>query len=461
MKAFTQALTNHTTTTNGDVAYKSTLNPVLDLFSKGVTSEDKLPLIKAAFDSDPILALKCVLYLRDVRQGQGNRDSFRIAMDYLIKHAPEIVIFLLPYIPEIGRWKDVYDLYGKNQDLDSIITRLIEKHWQKDGLCAKWFPRQSKFHKDFAKHLGTSVGNVRRSIAQLTKVVETQMCNQKWHEITYEHVPSIANKKYSNAFKRNDSSRYEDFLNKVKSGTTKINSSTLYPHEITAGNAHGKDALWKGLPNLMPKHMNIVPIIDLSGSMTWYNVPGTSYYPIDIATGLGLYFAENNQGDLKNLFISFAENPSASRISGTTVDDKIRSIRNTREGYSTNIKKVYDLVLQASIQSGEDIDSLLIVSDMQFNQGCKNASKPVFKKAKEKFKAAGKKFPVIIFWNVNANYGNSPVTQHEGGAILVDGYSPNILKSLFNGDLESYTPLKAMLEVLTPKYTFIDEALAK
>lgn len=70
--------------------------------------------------------------------------------------------------------------------------------------------------------------------------------------------------------------------------------------------------------------------------------------------------------------------------------------------------------------------------------------------------AAGKKFPTIIFWNVNANYGNSTVTKHETGAVLVDGYSPNVLKSLFSGELETYTPIKAMLEVLTPKYGWLD-----
>ena len=457
MNKFVQTLTNGTTTTNGDVAYRSTLNATLDLFSRGASSENKLELVANALNEDKILATKCALYLRDVRNGQGNRDVYQHLIAGLLAQGNNkaLITKIINHTPEVGSWKDLIKLIEptKTTWLNEQIIATIKSHYKTDSLLAKWLPRQGTVAKSIISKLGLKHGEYRRHIAKLSSTVEQKMCTRKWHEITYEHVPSLANKKYSNAFKRNDSSRYDDFLNKVVTGETKINSSTLYPHEITAGTAHGKDALWKGLPNLMPQHMNILPIIDLSSSMDC-RYSSTPYRPIDIAIGLGLYFAENNAPGLKDTFIAFAERPSAHKINGKTVDQKIASIKQGQIGYSTNIAAVYDLVLQTSIQADEDVDALLIVSDMQFNS-CK-PSVSSFQTAKAKFAQAGRKCPTVIFWNVNANYGNSPVTQHETGAILVDGYSPNVLKSLFAGELETYTPLNAMLNVLNPMYDWLD-----
>lgn len=461
MQSYVKSLTNGTETTNGDVAYKSTLNATLDLFSRGATSDDKLSLVANALVEDVKLGTKCALYLRDVRNGQGNRDIYTtLIAGLLAKNEKEILKLVIDNTPEVGSWKDLIKLIDPEHSagkryLNNLIIKKIKSHYKTDALLAKWLPRQGKVAKFIISQLKLSHGDYRRHIAALSTTVEQKMCAKKWHEITYEHVPSLANRNYSNAFKRNDSSRYEDYLERVKSGETTVNSGTLYPHEIVAGTMHGKDALWKGLPNLVPENVNILPVMDLSDSMTWSY--GNKYQPLDISLGLGLYFAENNHGALKNIVMGFADNPKVWEITGTTLDAKLNSIKRGQVGYSTNIEKVYEKALQTSIESGEDIDSLLIVSDMQFNQSsCKNSNVSTFKAAKAKFDEAGKKFPTIIFWNVNATYGNSPVTQHETGAILVDGYSPNILKSLFTGELAEYTPLKAMLEVIEPMYSWLD-----
>lgn len=454
MKKFIQAGLNGTATTNGDKAYKSTLNAVLDLFAAGVTSPNKHELVKAALIEDPILAIKCALYLRDVREGQGNRDIYQVLMRYIPQ---KFGIKVIQHTPEFGSWKDLLKLLDNtdNPVYVNTIVDLIKEHFETNALLAKWLPRQGRIAKFIIDSIEIPHGKYRRHIAKLSKTVEQSMCAGKWHEITYEHVPSLANNKYSNAFKRNDSSRYEEYLNRVKSGETTANVSTLYPHEIAYSSAHGKDALWSQLPQLMPDSMNILPVIDLSCSMTWREKHTPRYLPIEIATGLGLYFAENNHGALQNIVMSFADRPQITQIAGATVDDRLQSIRNGQVGYSTNIEVLYGKVLELTIESGEDVDSLLIISDMQFNQACHTPSLSTFQLAKDQFEAAGKKFPIIIFWNVNAKYGTHPVTQHESGSILVDGYSPTILKSLFKGDLTNYTPLNAMLEVLDPKYTWL------
>ena len=128
---FTQALLNTTTTQNGALSHKSSLNPCLDLFSMGVSSKSQVELITEALKHDPITTIKIVLYLRDCRGGQGNKDIARtfhkIVLDKLTSYDSFMQGYykLLPYLPEIGSWKDVYDLYGKNNKLDKAILELI------------------------------------------------------------------------------------------------------------------------------------------------------------------------------------------------------------------------------------------------------------------------------------------------------------------------------------------------
>lgn len=77
-----QKSTNKTARTeNGALAHHSTLDPVLDYFSKaGAMRNDvagAIQLFKNAFSSDPQLAVRCLFYLRDVRGGQGERKLFQ------------------------------------------------------------------------------------------------------------------------------------------------------------------------------------------------------------------------------------------------------------------------------------------------------------------------------------------------------------------------------------------------
>ena len=131
---FTQSLTNTTYTQNMALSNKSSLSACLDLFSMGVSSSDKQSLIKAALLEDLPLAIKTVMYLRDTRGGQGSKDIAR-AFHSVVKSllVDDNFFFsyieLLPYLPEIGSWKDVYALYGLSPDLDPYILKLLSEYF--------------------------------------------------------------------------------------------------------------------------------------------------------------------------------------------------------------------------------------------------------------------------------------------------------------------------------------------
>ena len=468
---FLQNALNTTTTANGAKTYKSSLSACLDLFSMGVSSNAKEHLILSALAEDPVLATKVVLYLRDVRGGQGNKDIARAFHKAVLSNKTAVtvekLIKILPHLPEVGSWKDVYNLYGMNSKLDKAILNLVsEALTDGNALAAKWFPRQSQFHKDYAKaYADGDMGAIRRWVTSLTSVVETAMCNKQWHTINYEHVPSRANLVYSKAFLRNDSSRRQDFLSKAEEGKVSIKASTLYPHEIVH-NVYDKsmEALWKALPNYMEgsEKYNILPIVDTSSSMTT-SINGSSISCMTLAVALGLYVSERNEGAYKDIVCTFHSHPTLAKIQGKTLAERVNNTRRIPWGGDTNLQATFDMLLENSIGAAKaDLPKVvLLISDMEFNS-CDRNYRRNFAAIKAKYTAAGLPMPVIVFWRVDVKVAQQPVTKHETGAILINGYSPSILKSILSMDiesLESITPLNMMLKTVAEKYPFVDKIL--
>lgn len=475
--SFTTTLTNQTFTLNGANAYKSTQSKVLDLFSTGVSSKDKEELIKEALAEDPIIALKVCIYLRDIREGQGNRDTYRALLNYLLtnfqdKDVDNIILAIMMHTAEFGRWKDVIEFIPQlNPFMKTFVFAHMKEHLS-DGLLCKWLPRQGQVAKDFAAYINLSHGDYRRLIVAGSKTVEQFMCAKEWGEINYSHVPSIANHKYNAAFLRNDTERRKSFLEKALNGNVKINSSVLYPHTIVSmilssilasknlGDRYlNKDtilsanALWSQLPNYMENAFNVLPIIDTSGSMSSRAV-GTTGSCMDIAVGLGLYFASHNTGDYHNLWMNFSSAPQAYKLKGTTLSENIKSLDFKNWSQSTNINAALEFVLKAAKTSPQDAPKMiLIVSDMEFDSCGKYTN---YELAKKQFADEGVDMPTIVFWRVDTKSKAQPVTMHEKGVVLLNGYSPVVLKELLAGDIANYDPYTAMLKIIGDKYGWIE-----
>ena len=94
-------------TENGDLAYKSTGSACLDFFSlcggmrRNVSDLSKL-FVKA-FAEEPVVAIKILFYMRNIRGGLGERNSFRVLLKELAQFYPETAKKILYAIPEYGR----------------------------------------------------------------------------------------------------------------------------------------------------------------------------------------------------------------------------------------------------------------------------------------------------------------------------------------------------------------------
>ncbi len=111
-------LTNVTITENGDKAYKSSMNALVDLYYKSLRNvdEDELrTLFKAAYAENAYLTRRMIAYIRDIRGGKGERFIGKVLLEELAKADMNALRNnALKYFDIYGRWDDGV-LFNKNQ----------------------------------------------------------------------------------------------------------------------------------------------------------------------------------------------------------------------------------------------------------------------------------------------------------------------------------------------------------
>lgn len=500
MNKFAEAIRNEgrkTYTENGAKAYNSTADSCLDMFgsigSLRMRSEDEIERIFAeAYKEDKLLATKILFYSRDIREGLGERRTFRTIIKYLANYHPEAIRPNLDLIGVYGRYDDLYELIDTPVEAD--MWKVMKAQFEEDrvnyengnsiSLLAKWIATPDASSKNTRKlgiktaiNLGYKVYDFKRILRELRahlKIVESYMSAGEWDKITYSEVPSRAMMIYRNAFMKHDEDRYSAFIDKAVNGKAKINANTLYPYDISQKmllNIMSRDymwgmpdstklsdseikaleAQWRALPNYVEANTNALVIADLSGSMTCSNG-----LPMASSLALALYFAEHNTGDFYNVFIPFSSDAHIVNIKGDTLLQKMKYIFESNHGYcgSTNVEAAFDRVLRVAIDNKipkeEMVKSLIIISDMEFNSACEygysSSSWSFYDKMRDKYANYGYDIPNIVFWNVNSRHDVFHADANRKGVQLVSGQSASTFKQLMNSI--GMTPVEMMLKVI-------------
>jgi len=468
--------TKYKRTENLALTLDSSQDALVDFFSLGAAlrtreNQEMISLFTRAFSKDPLLALKCLFYIRDIRGGQGERKTFRTILNYLGDAHKEIIFKNLPNIPEYGRWDDLFVLLDTNSEgemmgflRDQLLKDLESNN---PSLLGKWMKSEntsSKQSKEIArkvrKKLEISHKDYRVMLSKLRKkikIVESQMCAQKWKTINYEAIPSRAAMIYRKAFKKHDQERYEQYLQSVKKGEKTIKTQALYPYDLMRIVSHGEynetiELQWKNLPDYTKgTYENSIVVCDTSGSMNGL--------PLQVAISLSIYLAERIQGPFKDHFITFSERPKLQEIQGKTLHEKYWNLSRAHWDSNTNLQLVFDLILSvaraSNISEDEMIKKIYIISDMEFDAACGYVSywgsgrpneKTNFETIQDKYAKAGFQMPQLIFWNVQSRQDQSPVEFNQEGAMLVSGCSPSIFESIMSGEI--ITPLDLVLKKL-------------
>jgi len=472
MTTFASAVKNQEARTENDMkAQKSTANACVDLFFKIGASRGKdiTPAFVAAFADNKELTLRIVQWSRDVREGAGERKIFRDILQYLEKTDPEAASLVMNKIPELGRWDDLL-VVTTDQLKTQAFTMISDALKAKNALCAKWLPRKGNTAVELRKFMAMTPKQYRKTLVGLTNVVETAMCAREWEKIDFSKLPSLASARYRTAFHRN-STAFKEYVEKLSKGdkSVKVNAGAVYPYDVlksVINRGYGTATLtktdrdfivaqWAALPNYVGDS-NILPIVDVSGSMTCAVGGSSSLTCLDVAVSLGLYLADKNTGKFHGTFVTFSGNPEIVSLKGDVIQ-KVEQMSKSDWGMNTDLiaalKKVLKVATDGAVPEEEMPKVLLILSDMQFDQ-CANFDDTAMQSIQRNFEAAGYNVPRIVFWNINAK-DNVPVKHNAAGVALVSGFSPVIVKNILNAG-EKFDPETIMLEtVMRDRYDLV------
>lgn len=464
MNSFVNAVNNvqmETRTTNGMKTNDSSKSALVDLFftigaSRG---KDLSKQFVTAYKQDETLALRLLMWARDVRGGAGEREVVRKVLLSLEKNYPEALDRVLPHLAEFGRWDDLL-IFQTKEVKAKAFTLIGDALRERNGLAAKWMPRQGALAAEIRNFFGMSPKFYRKSLVELSKTVEQNMCANTWTDINYSHVPSLAAARYQKAFKKHDPAGYEAYKAKLTTGEAKVNASAVYPYDVIKSRKFGGDdkviqAQWDALPDYIGDEL-VLPVVDVSGSMSCPVGGNANLTCMDVSVSLGLYLADKNKGPFKDMFLTFSSNPKLQVLKGNLID-KLNQLQRAEWGMSTNLhgafKCILDYAVKGKVKANDMPKYILVMSDMEFDR-CASYDDSAMQMIERKFAEAGYTVPNIVFWNLNARQGNVPVKFDKSGVALVSGFSPSIMTAILGA--EELDPESVMLKALnSPRYSVI------
>lgn len=452
--------------TKGGKYYATTYNSNLDMFSmlSRETSEDKvLTMFKSAYAEDKKLSVANLLYLLDIRDGKGERRLFKICFKWLCNNDKEYAIKVLNLIGELGRYD--YILEGLHTPIEKEVIDLIDTQLKEDynseypSLLAKWLPSRGQNRKYLTVKLNLTNKQYRKILSKIRarlNLIETSLCNKEYSGIDFEKVPTKAMLKYRKAFQRHCEDEYSEYLDKASNGEKKINTKGLFAYEIIS-KIYGKhvnkneenlyQAMWEQQKDVLNGYDgNILVMADTSGSMTWSGSGNAQ--PIYSSIGLALYIAERNKGAFKDYYMTFSSRPLLQKVTGKTIVDKVHNVKSIVQ--DTDIDKAFELLLETAkvnnIPEEEMPTHIIIISDMEFDNGVYSKGGTNFSGWKKAFEESGYKLPKIVFWNVSGDVMGTPTTKFENDVAMINGFSTSVFENILN--LENLTPENVMLTKL-------------
>lgn len=482
--------------------------------------------------------------------GEGERMIFARMIIELYNEYPQTVSRLIPLIPQLGCWQDLYMIWSlsvsdtdtRSMDIAVPIIKCIVRQLRVDAvkldtleehknisLCAKWVAREGSYWDkkchftdmtcvgrdqiysytalvgvynlavksgmvavdalssldDIARacempNISWQKKTLRKLITRICSVVdvfEQKACAGQWSNIIPGKVPSRAMSKYSKAFlneklkepptkqELETGNRYPDNPDRVKARANLIDfmsqsrafkTDGLDPHEIMNKFQATKsvterelilkqwqakvDAIYDEIMSATPvpegeqpsseRKAVLVPMMDVSGSMS-----GT---PMEVSVGLGIFltYIQEKMG-VPPFAVSFTTQPRAFDFTGMSLAERIEEV-NSNVGYNTNFWSAIELVLQAMVRTGREMD-LIVFTDMQWDQaenhGARNPAATMHQKILARVAELGlQTAPRIIYWNLRAGTPGVQTSATQEGVQFLQGYSASLLRFALLGE---------------------------
>ena len=373
---------------------------------------------------------------------------------------------------------------------------------QKISLCSKWAPSEGKvFDKkyDIVPDIIKEMFNIRVInpshkkmyrkmnvyIRKYLDIVEAKMSADEFASIIPKNIPSIALQKYIKALSNRDKKGEiiydiedreecrENVLAFIANGG-KINGKQLFPHELvkscldvefgefkqTVLNAQFADIIRNVkkqiAENKVESHIDFtkaLSVCDVSGSMEGI--------PMYVAIALTLVVSQLTHKDYRDLAITFHENPTVHHFADCkTMYEKIKSLQYAKWGGSTDFEKtmclITKIIREKKLPESKIPTTLIVFSDMMFNEAHRYDYGSAYQNILKMFEELGNELydhpikpPTIVFWNLRANTVGYPAKATDKGVVMMQGFSPSMLRYIFSGQtVKSDGTKKTPAEVL-------------
>lgn len=462
------------------------------------------------WDENPELAMRMLFYWRMItrknkslykdfesQKGQGVRKEVFQRLLWVAKNHPETFCKNIHLIPEVGSWKDLITLWemdtkdviriesilaliavsiaGSDEEIPAYVFHIenIKKYLptlrSKSKLKTPHLKKMREFADAFMDFFGMDEREYREfKSSGISHKFQRDICQKKFDELNFA---TIGGRVINNLVKNNSKgvsfmkkwnleNRYMEWLNKQDSInfvgypyelSKRVNSNMSVIEEFTINkqfekllsNAKADNGSIKG---------NVWCALDTSGSMTREIAKGITAY--DICISLGIYFSTLNEGAFQNQVIMFDDVSSSIKLSGSFCDKKRQIEKASTAWGSTNFQSVIDEIVRIrksnpNIPVSDYPETLLVVSDMQFNSLEDNDVDTNYEEAMAKLEAVGLPRINIIWWHVNGNSKDQPVLKDTKGTILIGGFDGAIISTLLGGNKSSkvkdITPMEAMM----------------
>lgn len=456
------------------------------------------------FPSLALFALRCFVVLNDKTVHQyGSWKDIKYFCEYCRIKGTNVNSELIQYSVSLMNTQinNDYANYLSNNNEVSLAAKWAPREkssfgWLYEILATNYFKEfleTAKNDEQKKKAILKAKTEYRKVLSTLNRHIETvevKQCQQSWSSIDFNKVTSVSLTKQKKAFlniKKNGEVRCPGSDDRIECATNfnnhiqravkgevemkgkRVSMADFTKQALSKSNSQAeKDLLnsqWRDNATQTGALGKMIAMVDVSGSMEGD--------PMHVAIALGIRIAENS--NIGNRVMTFSSNPIWVNLNGyEDFISKVEVVQRAGWGINTNFNAALDMILDAVVQNKmapEDVQDmvLVILSDMQMDQGDNCNKDTLYQVMEEKYAEAGLRVhgapykpPHILFWNLRSTSG-FPSLANQKNASMISGFSPALL-NMFCGQgltaLESCTPwslLNTSLE--NERYKIMDTML--
>ena len=456
-------------------------------------------------------ALKCLVDLGDKSVHQyGSWKDIKYFCTYCDENGADKSLNLINYAIQIT-----------NEQLSNDYANLISGS-NDISLAAKWIPREKssfgwlyeRLATNFYSHYLLTANDLQRRrkatlkcyteyrkiLSALNRKIDTvqiKQCEHSWSKIDFTKTTSITLSKQKKAFLNvkktgetrcpDDNDRVEcakhfnEHIQKAVKGEVEMKGQrvgmadfTKQAREIIGGigscSQAEKDLLnsqWRDNSSQNRGLGKMIAMVDVSGSMNGD--------PMDVAIALGIRIAEKSA--LGKRVMTFSAKPTWVNLEPyPDFISQVAVVQRAEWGMNTNFHAALDTILDAIVQNKmapEEVEDMVLVvlSDMQMDDGDNCNKKALYETMKAKYEEAGirvhgkgYKPPHILFWNLRSTNG-FPTLSNQPNTSMMSGFSPSLLNLFCEqglAALQSCTPWSLLLKSLeNERYTIMANKLSQ